>query len=742
MPSGSKPVRLGLALLLAATSLPMTAAGGAWTTYQRAFSYSDLVARHDTIWCASLEGGLLRYLATPDRFEHITREPGGLASQALTALEFDRSGRLWVGSSDRGVSRMSADGARWDLLSEFDGLPGGEVHVLRAVGDTMLIGTDHGVALWNGSEITGTVPAGVNSSPFASDVISGVVLRGDSLWVSTANGLYVSRASVATWALADARFANTPMLALAWDGSTLMTVAGSDPMLFDETGGTWVSCGGIGPVRALSDDRGVILASTDWGVFRREGDAWVLIPGAIGILVTTTDETGRLWSANQAKLSSRAGLSDWTAGVWTLHQPEAPAGNSVQNIALQGSRVYITTNNEGVSRFDGARWRNWFVTACGSGCDTTFLSSGYAFALLVDHQGRKWVGNWGSAIESFDDDVSPPEFIHSQPVDTLLGTHKHTTAWSAASDSSGGRWFGMDSDVDAAPIGIEYYDSAGVYRANYRSENTSSLMPSNMVRALHVDHPHGSLWVGYRGEGVTVFGLPTEPGGPLKLKVGGEMSAIKTLDIFGIAGHRDSIWVMSTSDLRVFNSLTLRQIGAALPLIGSPAPVGACHPLDVGPDGTAWVGTDAGVHAYGRDGRIVEYNVSNSPLAGDVVRAIRVDPLSGVVWIGTATGLSRFDPGYVPPAAPELQTLEVRAYPNPAWLTGGGLSLRLSGNSAAYRGVVYDASGRKLHAFDAWDGQPCWDGRDASGAIVRPGVYFVRVEASGHARTLRVALLR
>jgi hypothetical protein len=748
MPPGSKSVRLGLALLLAAVSFPATAPAGAWTTYLRAEIYSDLVAQGDTIWCASLDGGLLRYLPAADRFESIAREPGGLASQALTVLEFDRAGRLWVGSLDRGVSRLSPDGKSWDLISELDGLPAGEVHVLRTVGDTMLIGTERGIALWNGREIVGAVPEGVNPSPFASDAISGLVLRGDSLWVSTAKGLYVGRVStgLSSWALADTAFENLALLALAWDGTTLMTVAGGVPLVFDEGSGGWISRGGIGTVLALSDDRGVIIASSDWGVYRWSGAGWTLlpdspsssscavrsIPGCKGVVVTTTDVTGRPWGAN------RSGLFDWTGAVRTLHEPDAPVGNNVQNIALQGARVYITTYNEGVGRFDGTRWRNWFVTGCsGSACDTTFLSSAYAFSLLVDKQGRKWVGNWGSAMESFDDDVSPPQFSHNQPAGD-----GHTFGWSAASDSSGGRWFGMDWPGDVAPIGIEYYDSAGVYLANYRPQNTDA-MPSSMVRALLVDQPHGNLWAGYRGKGVTVFKLPATPGGPLVLAPGGGLSAINTLDIFGIAAHKDSIWVMSTDDLRRFHAPTLLQIGATLPLVGSPAPIGACHPLDVGPDGTVWVGTDAGVHAYGQGGSIVEYTMLNSPLAGDVVRAIRVDPVSGVVWIGTATGLSRFDPAYVPPAPPALPTLEARAYPNPVWLTGAGLTLHLSGNAVSYRGAVYDASGRKLHGFDdVRDQEVFWDGRDASGDLVRPGVYFVRVEAGGHARTLRVALLR
>jgi len=773
MPPGSKSVRLAFVLLLAAASFPAVAAAGAWTTYLRAEIYSDLVARHDTIWCASLDGGLLRYLPATDRFESIAREPGGLASQALTALEFDRSGRLWVGSRDRGVSRLSADGKRWDLINELDGLPRGAIEVLRAVGDTMLIGTERGVALWNGYEISGAVPEGVNPSPFASDEISGVVLRGDSLWVSTAKGLYVSRASggLLNWPLA--AFANTTLLALAWDGSTLMTVAGGVPQVFHEAGGTWIPRGGIGTVLALSDDRGVIIASSSWGVYRWNGADWALLPDSPGssscavqsnpfcngIVVSTTDQTGRVWAAN------RAGLFDWTGAVWTLHEPDAPVGNNVQNIVLQGSRVYVATYDEGVGRFDGTRWRNWFAAdTCyaGSHCDTTttFLTSAFAFSLLVDKQGRKWVGNWGSAMESFDDDVSPPQFTRYRHG----GGVGHTFGWSAACDSSGGRWFGMDWPGDTPPFGIEYYDPDGVYRANYQTVNTPTML-SNTVRALLVDQPHGNLWAGYHGKGVTVFKLPKTPGGPLELASGGALSAINTLYIFGIAAYRDSIWVMSTDDLRRFHAPTLLQVGAPLPLVGSPAPRGACHPLDVGPDGTVWVGTDAGVHAYGRGGSILEYTELNSPLAGDEVRAIRVDPVSGVVWIGTATGLNRFDPAYVSPVPPEPPAFGVLAYPNPAWLTGAGLGLRLwvfktmtksllasqdvadfglpMDSDARYRGAVYDATGRKLHGFDDKKNRDVfWDGRDASGALVRPGVYFVRVEASGHARTLRVALLR
>ena len=65
--------------------------------------------------------------------------PGGLASNAVTSLAYDRSGRLWAGTAGMGVSRLSADGARWDLVNAFDGLPSDSVTVVRADGDTIWI---------------------------------------------------------------------------------------------------------------------------------------------------------------------------------------------------------------------------------------------------------------------------------------------------------------------------------------------------------------------------------------------------------------------------------------------------------------------------------------------------------------------------------------------------------------------------------------------------------------------------
>ena len=106
-------------------------------------------------------------LARSGTFVSRTREPGGLASNRLTSLAMDRSRRLWIGTRGGGASFLRADRSTWGLVNAFDGLQSDTVTVLEANGDTIWIGTTRGIALWNGREIAGAFPDGVNPSPFA-----------------------------------------------------------------------------------------------------------------------------------------------------------------------------------------------------------------------------------------------------------------------------------------------------------------------------------------------------------------------------------------------------------------------------------------------------------------------------------------------------------------------------------------------------------------------------------------------
>jgi streptogramin lyase len=335
-----------------------------------------------------------------------------------------------------------------------------------------------------------------------------------------------------------------------------------------------------------------------------------------------------------------------------------------------------------------------------------------------------------------DDDVAPPHVTHLlYPPDSA----NHTWARSSALDSSGGHWFGMDSpcsdNPQRAPIGVDFYDSAGVLRANHNPSNTDPPMHGSRVLGLAVDK-HGRLWIGYAGQGVDyTLDPPTFPGPAPEFR---HVSGTDGLFVRGLAVHNDSLWVATSSDLRRY---TLSGSERGIYTVPAQPSEDSVRPIDVARDGTVYLGTVNGVRVYRPNGTTVNFTADNSPLADDEVRSIRIDPVSGAVWIATAGGLNRYEPGYVA-AAPRLATLEFQVYPNPARITELGIGLKLRGNATSYRGEVYDLSGRVLWRFtSSANGHVVWNGRDGRGALVKPGLYFVRAEAAGRSGVVRVVLV-
>jgi hypothetical protein len=217
-----------------------------------------------------------------------------------------------------------------------------------------------------------------------------------------------------------------------------------------------------------------------------------------------------------------------------------------------------------------------------------------------------------------------------------------------------------------------------------------------------------------------------------------------SLSVRGLACYGESLWVVSNADLWRFNeAATLRSPPAERRTFLGGMSTLAVRPIAIGPDGAVWVATAGGLRGFHPGGAVDSFDTANSPIPGDEVRAVAVDPISGAVWMATAGGLARFDPTYVSPPPPPLPSLSARVYPNPVLLTGLGVQLRISGDAEVYSGGIYDLSGRKVRTIrEVPNGAIVWDGRDDDGRIVKPGVFFVRVEAGGRAAVARVVLIQ
>jgi hypothetical protein len=768
--------RLMLQLSLLLVLAPLANAQGQWTTYLHAHTGNDLIALRDTVWIATAEAGLVRYFRSTDTWTSTTAEPSGMASNNVNRITFDRRGNLFASFPGRGVGRLDTDG-RWSLINTFDGLPSDSALALRAQGDTVWIGTTRGLALWDGHTVAGSVPDLGTPSPFLDNNINGIVVTGDTLFISNPLGVQIARLSqhIATWTVINSGLPLTGALpnqdlnvrGLASEGHNVFALASgvnpTNPTQPVFTSFLWYPSldewhGDFPPtspsVRRLRDDFGRLLATTTGGVYERTFPAgWTLVPGSpatdngdifLGGVEVGADPSGHVFAF------AREALLEDTTGGFKARVPPGPIGNGCFNLMSVNGSVYVGYDGEGVGRLRDGVWTNY---PAGFTCqlpecdpDTTFANSSFPTAMLADPSGSKWIGMWSGPLSHFDDEVAPPRFhnIHypSASPDTV---ELHTYYWSATADdntgANAGRWFGLDTNdrgnQNKNPDGIDLYDTSGTLVRNFPPNYPN--LRNGQVRALAEDTRRGKMWVGYASNasaGLSTFPLPATIGHDITLT---DVPNTRSLDCFGIAVHGDSIWVLATDGLHRFRDTT--EV-TKLPLAGPPAPRGAVHPLAVGPDGSVYVGTTGGLRVHRRGQLPVDYTPDNSPLADIEIRAVFVDP-KGVVWIGTARGMNRFDPDYVPPPPPKLASLSVTLYPNPAWRTGVGFELHLKGQATAYDGEVYDLSGRLVHRFHV-DGNDrvFWDGRDLEQNWIGAGVYFVHVRGGGAETTSRVVVLR
>jgi ligand-binding sensor domain-containing protein len=751
------PVVRALASALAAAGLLAALPGGslaagAWQTHIRTKDYSDLLVTDDAVWCTTAGAGLLRFDRVTRTFTSITREPGSIASNDLTSIAFDRVGRLWVGTFASGASRLSADGATWELVNAFDGLPVDSVTTMTVVGDTLWIGTRGGIALWDGRQVLGSLPDGNTVSfdtTFSSAAITGVAQLGDTLWLSTPRGVGFARTStnLSDWRKANAGLPTLVVDRLAKGGGSLFALANGIVYRWQPTSAQWVTTG-LSSAFNLEESHGTVVASAASGIWRLPEDGTVFIqipnspvagPGLGNDTEVAVDPTGTThYAANSAGLWEEP--SDGTA--WTPYIPLGPPGNTYSNIVIDGPRVYAATRGEGIGRWDGSAWFAWLPVTC-DGCPNTFKYPGEVFGMLADRSGYKWVSCWRFAMERFDDAVEPDVFEHKW---TATGDDtRHTLAFGAALDSSGGaggHWFGMDTDNlgVVVPLGLDYYDSTGTHVGSWGPGTPiGSRVRNGKIRAVTVDKA-GRVWVGYAGAANS--GVDHFVRRPIDTYDFETVAGTTSFDVWAIVAHGDSIWVLTDRNLRRISR------GPGTPrLISLTYDTPAGRPLglrlmDVAPNGDVYVGSEEGVRRYRPGGDTEDFTTANSPLASNDVRAIAVDRSTGVVWFGTAAGLNRYDPGYQPPALPPGVDDTLRVFPNPATLNGAGIQLRLQGTTDGYVGGIYDVRGRLVFPFTTTvRGQVFWNGRDRDGVLAKPGVYFVRADREGRRARARFVLL-
>ena len=207
-------------------------------------------------------------------------------------------------------------------------------------------------------------------------------------------------------------------------------------------------------------------------------------------------------------------------------------------------------------------------------------------------------------------------------------------------------------------------------------------LPNNSVRCLAIDHDQ-QMWIGTT-DGITILYDPS------------------------------ILWSNDFQD-------------AACPIIDGYCLLRGQEVFDIAVDGAnrKWIATNNGVYLINLDGTalLAHFTAENSPLMDNEVVAITIDQSTGEVFFGTNKGVISFM-GNAIEGLEDAASLYV--FPNPVpWDHDGPVMIK--GMRQYSRVKIATVAGQVVRELDSFGGEVPWDGLDAFGRKVNPGIYVVMV---------------
>ena len=401
-----------------------------------------------------------------------------------------------------------------------------------------------------------------------------------------------------------------------------------------------------------------------------------MIPGGPGGQITTAllaSSAGVLAASNTKK-----GWAILENGKWQA-QKGLDSVTGVQSIVINhlDNSIWLTTSELGV-----AKWQNNKVQLFNprnSSLMATANNSCFTSGVVADSKGNSWVSNTGTT-----------KSIHLYQPD--------------------GKWTGFTNPFGMTDAGTLEIDDIGQIWGTTKNAN-----------GLFVYNPGSSLtsstddrWKQYKA-GTGIGNLPSNQ----------VNCAAKDKNGFIWVGTDRGIGIIQC----VENIFTAAGCDALLPVVQQDRFAGLLFKDEnvqtIAVDGAdrKWVGTQNGVWLISATGEKVIYRFStnNSPLLGNDISKISIDPLTGEVFIATNNGLCSFRS-----TATEAVTAQqkVLVFPNPVPPGySGSIAIRGLTNNALVK--ITNLYGALVYQTRSLGGQAIWDGKNTNGTKVASGVYLI-----------------
>ena len=686
-------------------------------------------------------------------FAQVSGRDGPLRSP-ISALAEDARHRLWVGTYDLGLLRLSPGRQTLDVVALAEPVPRTASGLLADQHDGMWISTEQGIVLVDGDTDAVRQRWSLTDGAGAPPLVRGMAHAGDgSVWVAATNGLWRVQAGTAqAQHVAAAQLRATSSVIV--DGSGQVRIGTSD---------------GLYGIDAHGDARR--LWPTD---------------GAYAVTAIAADAQQRLWLGVAGH-----GIAIFDAARdhvhWSRPDPMGPGrlpdGNITTLMPDRSGLLWIGTHNRGLVRTDmaGAPFRYLFDRAA----SVAAPDGNNVQALAGDADGALWVGlasglkhylperNQFEAIEriklvaadgSHDLQGMPDVAAIAQAPDARLwlatdrglGLFDPRASSLSLLDDAGGAAGGLAAArpyclatgangrlwVGTLRGGLARYDSASGqwtrWRHNRAQPNAESDLGSNTVFAVHEDR-QGRLWAG------TVEGLslidPVSGKVQVSTYVAGDPNSLSASTVLALhESARGELWVGTASGLNRFDGLDGGQARFSHWPQGNDR-ASAIYSIEEDGRGRLWLGTNRGMasfdpatnswHDYGITQGV--QGTAFNPGASTVLR-------DGEFAFGGSDGINLFQPdaiGSDRAAAPVVVTA-VRVGANEAIVQPADGTVRMAAGEHVVRfefaALDYAAPERNRFAYQLEGFDTRWSEagtrHDATYTNLEPGHYVFHVRGT------------
>lgn len=743
-------MKRSLFLMILLSLLPSRGSGqipgiGVWRTFTSMTTVRSVAVSPSGTILAATGGGVYQYDPVTKGFTHWTNADG-LPSNDLTAISVTQSGSVWVGAADGSLATLEPPSQTWksipDIAQSNRLLKG--IQRLVPNGDTMFVVVQFGVVVYR-TDRKEFGDAYANFGFALQPIVNDVAVSGDSVWVATDQGLAAASlkalnlASPTSWK----RFGTAEGLNTASIRSLGVL---RDSLLIGTERGLMVRLSGAFQTHpVLSTGLVVRIKSAAQRLYVQTSESGSTRIQALSFLFDNGQSVAAPYNGTAAdfavhSLANETWLATSTQGIvverggsWLSRLPNGPKSNLFISLSVDAGGVLwagtgFNGGGQGFMRYDAdrpdtSRWRTW------STATSSVLFSNDTYKVSPTSDGNVWVSSWGDGVVQVRSD-SIVRRIDTRSVPPLASSVSGSSTFSViggvASDESGKPWFVNRTAVTGSVLARLDNDTTFTYFKNLTGSGegrfTSLVFDRNGTMFLANSEPTAKSSIGlyYFNPGRTLPGTSGTGGWGIVTQTEGLANNTVISLCVDLEGE---VWAGTDLGVTIFNEpsdpRTRRSSSFALREQSIQA-------IAVDPLNNKWVGTKEGVFVVSPDGSqlVGQYTVANTTgkLVDNDVRAVAIDQLRGLVYMGTERGLSMMS---VAAVQTQRQFGKLRIGPNPFVIPSEDY-LTIANLVASASIKILRADGVVVSQFDAQGGgRAFWDGKDQQGRWIASGVYVV-----------------